>query len=207
MPHINLLPWRENLRKQRQRAFVKHAGLAFALGLGLVIFGHLVVQNQIDDQERRNAFLNQTIAGLDQQIAEIKALKETRAKLVARMEVIERLQQTRSYVVHAFDEIARTVPEGIILTKVALKNDRLLEINGISDTTARVADYLRNINRSQWLSNASIVGTGILAQDLSKPGSQTPASGLKGEYAFQITAQFGPPAAAGGVHDEEAAKP
>ncbi|MEW5973069.1 MAG: PilN domain-containing protein, partial [Pseudomonadota bacterium] len=141
MPRINLLPWRENLRKQRQRAFVKHAGLAFALALGFVVLGHVVVQSQIDDQEQRNAFLTETIADLDRQIAEIKALKETRANLVARMEVIERLQQTRSYVVHAFDEIARTVPEGIILTKVALKNDQQLEINGISDTAARVADY------------------------------------------------------------------
>ncbi|MGC8733054.1 MAG: PilN domain-containing protein, partial [Halothiobacillaceae bacterium] len=161
---------------------------------------------QIDNQEQRNAFLTQTIADLDRQIAEIKALKETRANLVARMEVIERLQQTRSYVVHAFDEIARTVPAGIILTKVALKNDQQLEINGISDTAARVADYLRNLNRSEWLSNASIVGTGILAQDTSKTGTQ-PALGVKGEYAFNITAQFSPPVVAGGANGEEARKP
>jgi len=206
MPRINLLPWRENLHKQRQRAFVKHAGLAFALALGGVVFGHIVVQSQIDDQEQRNAFLKQTIADLDRQITEIKTLKETRANLVARMEVIERLQQTRSYVVHAFDQIARTVPEGIILTKVALKNDQQLEISGISDTAARVADYLRNLNRAEWLSNASIVGTGILAQDLTKPGSQTPALGFKGEYAFNITAQFSPPAT-GGANGEEARKP
>jgi type IV pilus assembly protein PilN len=206
MPRINLLPWRENLRKQRQRAFVKHAGLAFALALGVVVFGHAVIQSQIDDQEQRNAFLTQTIADLDRQIAEIKALKETRANLVARMEVIERLQQTRSYVVHAFDEIARTVPEGIILTKIALKDDKLLEINGISDTAARVADYLRNLNRAQWLSNATIVGTGILAQDAAKTGTKS-APGVKGEYAFNITAQFSPPAAAGSANSEEARKP
>ncbi|MDM7322164.1 MAG: PilN domain-containing protein, partial [Gammaproteobacteria bacterium] len=191
MPRINLLPWREKLRKQRQRAFIQHAGLAFALALGGVILGHVVVQGQIDDQEQRNAFLTQTIADFDQQIAEIKALKETRANLVARMEVIERLQQNRSHVVHAFDEIARTVPEGIILTKVALKDDKLLEINGISDTAARVADYLRNLNRAAWLSDASIVGIGILAQDASNTGSNA-ALGRKGEYAVCCAAQFAP---------------
>lgn len=194
MPRINLLPWRENLRKQRQRAFVKHAVMIFALSVGGVILGHIAIQGQIDEQERRNAFLNQTIAELDRQIEEIKALKETRANLVARMEVIERLQQTRSYVVHAFDELVRTVPDGIVLTKVSLKDDKLLEINGVSDTAARVADYLRNINRAQWLSNASIVGSGILAQDGAKPGSK-PTAGVKGEYAFSIVAQFGPPSA------------
>lgn len=200
MPRINLLPWRETLRKQRQRAFVKHAGLAFGLALGGVVLAHVTIQRQIEEQEQRNAFLTQTIAELDQQIAEIKNLKETRANLVARMEVIERLQQTRSSVVHAFDELARTVPDGIILTKVALKDDKLLEINGISDTTARVADYLRRLNQAPWLSNASIVGTGILAQDSTKGAAKT--SAIKGEYAFNITAQFAPPAAADAPEDK-----
>lgn len=207
MARINLLPWRENLRKQRQRAFVRNAGLAFALALGGVVLGHVIVQGQIDNQQQRNAFLTQTIAELDRQIAEIKELKKTRANLVARMEVIEKLQQTRSYVVHAFDEIARTVPEGVVLTKVTLKNDQLLEINGISDTTARVADYLRNLNNATWVGNASIVGTGILAQDQAKLGPMATQGSFKGAYTFNITAQFGPPAPEGEANGQEASKP
>ncbi len=195
MAHINLLPWRENLRKQRQRAFVQQAGLAFLAAVGIVIFGHLFWQAKIDDQSRRNAFLSETIQEFDKQIAEIKALQETRARLVARMQVIESLQQNRSNVVHAFDALARTAPDGIVLTKVALKEDRLLEINGISDTAARVADYLRNLNSHPWLSQASIVGTGILAQELSKGGGQ-PLPGLEDAYAFSLTAVFGPPSSA-----------
>lgn len=191
MPRINLLPWREALRKQRQREFIIHAGLAFALAASGVVLVHVSILRQIEEQEQRNAFLTQTIAELDRQITEIKSLKETRSNLVARMEVIERLQQNRSYVVHAFDELARTAPDGIILTKVALKDDKILEINGISDTTARVAEYLRRLNQAQWLSNASIVGTGILAQDSAKAGQKT--SSLPGEYAFNITAEFAPP--------------
>ena len=207
MPRINLLPWRENLHKQRQRAFIRQASLAFVLALGGVVLGHVVVQAQIDNQAQRNAFLTQTIADLDRRIAEIKELKKTRANLLARMEVIEKLQQTRSYVVHAFDEIVRTVPDGIILTKVTLKDDQLLEINGISDTTARVADYLRNLNNATWVGNASIVGTGILAQDQAKLGALASQGGFRGEYTFNITARFGPPVPEGEAHGEEASKP
>lgn len=195
MAHINLLPWRENLRKQRQRDFYKHLGTGFVIALGIVILAHLTVQGEISYQEERNAFLQRTISELDKQVAEIKQIKETRANLVARMEIIQKLQDTRSYIVHVYDELARTVPDGIVLTNVTLKGGQVLEINGISDSAARVADYLRNLNKSDWMANASIIGSGILAQDDKDKtgGTKKQASAFKGEYAFFITAQFAPP--------------
>ncbi|TQV65450.1 MAG: PilN domain-containing protein [Halothiobacillaceae bacterium] len=193
MAHINLLPWRENLRKQRQRDFYKHLGAGFTIALGLVILGHLSVQGEITYQEERNAFLQQTIEDLDKQVVEIKRLKEARANLVARMEVIQKLQDTRSYVVHLYDELARTLPDGIVLTNVNLKGEQTLEINGVSDSAARVADYLRNLNKSDWLANASIVGSGILAQGEKDKAGAGKKHAFRGEYAFFITAQFAPP--------------
>ncbi len=195
MAHINLLPWRENLRKQRQRDFIKHLGTGFAIAVGLVILAHLTVQGEIDYQQERNAFLQRAIDDLDRQVAEINKLKETRANLVARMEVIQKLQETRSYIVHVYDELVRSVPEGIVLTNVSLKEGATLEINGISDSAARVADYLRNLNKSDWIRNAEIIGSGILAQDekdKAKSGSRPQSTAYRGEYAFFITARFGP---------------
>lgn len=207
MPRINLLPWRENLRKQRQRDFFKHLGAGLAVALGLVVAGHMYVQGEIDYQEQRNAFLQGTIGELDKQIAEIKQIKETRANLVARMEVIQTLQATRSYIVHVYDELARTLPDGIVLTNVSLKNGQMLEINGTSDSAARVADYLRNLNKSEWLKNASIIGSGILAQpDKPAQGGQPVKSAFKGEYAFFITTQFTPPAPEGDAAAQEGKK-
>ncbi|MEW6312226.1 MAG: PilN domain-containing protein [Pseudomonadota bacterium] len=199
MARINLLPWRENLRKQRQRDFFKHLGTGFAVAVGLVVLAHLIVQGEIDYQQERNAFLQRAIDDLDKQVAEINKLKETRANLVARMEIIQKLQDTRSLIVHVYDELARTVPEGIVLTNVSLKQGSILEINGISDSAARVADYLRNLNKSDWLSNAEIIGSGILAQDekeKAKGGTKNnQSSAYRGEYAFFITAHFGQPGA------------
>jgi len=208
MAHINLLPWRENLRKQRQRDFYKHLGAGLAVALGLVVAGHMYAQSEIDAQERRNTFLQETISELDKQITEIKQIKETRANLVARMEVIQNLQATRSHIVHVYDELARTLPDGIVLTNVSLKNGQILEINGMSDSAARVADYLRNLNTSTWLGHASIVGSGILAQsDKPASGGKPVKSAFKGEYAFFITAQFTPPASNGDAAAQEGKKP
>ncbi|MEW6445267.1 MAG: PilN domain-containing protein [Pseudomonadota bacterium] len=196
MARINLLPWRENLRKQRQREFIQHLGIGFVIALGLVVLGHLIVQNEIDYQRERNAYLKTTIDDLDKKVAEIKKLKETRANLVARMDVIQKLQETRSYIVHVYDELARTLPEGIVLTNVTLKEGRTIEINGISDSAARVADYLRNLNKSAWIRNAEIVGSGILAQDeKDKASGKQKSIAYRGEYAFFITANLTPPSA------------
>ena len=65
MPRINLLPWREALRKKRQKDFVTHAGLALIGAASIALLVHMVVQGQIDRQVERNAYLEKTVAELD----------------------------------------------------------------------------------------------------------------------------------------------
>ena len=197
MPRINLLPWREALRKKRQKDFVTHVGLAL-IGAGAIAFlAHTTVQGQIDDQIARNTYLEGVITDLDKKIEEIQALKKKRDDLIARMGAIEKLQATRSLIVRTFDALARTTPEGIILTKVGMgENANTITIDGFSDTTARVAEYLRNLNKDDLFENAEIIGEGILAKDQSAaPGAKSnkPTAGFDGRYAFSITATITPP--------------
>ncbi len=194
MPRINLLPWREALRKKRQKDFVTHAGLALIGAASIALLVHMVVQGQIDRQVERNAYLEKTVAELDKKIEEIKLLQKKRDDLVARMGAIEKLQATRSLIVKIFDALARATPEGIVLTNISLgEGAASIKINGLSDTTARVAEYLRSLNKSGLLSNAEIEGQGILAQDetAADPKRRT---AFDGNFAFSINAQITPPA-------------
>jgi type IV pilus assembly protein PilN len=195
MPRINLLPWREALRKKRQKDFITHAGLALIGAASIALLVHVAIQGQIDHQIERNTYLEKTIVDLDKKIEEIKALKKKREDLVARMDAIEKLQATRSLIVMLFDELARTTPEGIVLTKVSMgEGAATVQINGFSDTTARVAEYLRNINKSGLLANAEIIGEGILAKDAKAGGGQpSKKAGFDGEFAFSINAIVTPP--------------
>jgi type IV pilus assembly protein PilN len=151
MAHINLLPWREKLRKQRQREFgmmIVGALIVTVLGMG---YWHLFVQGQIDHQNDRNRYLEGEIAKVDKEIREIRELERTRQKLISRMKVIEDLQVSRPQIVHLFDELVTVVPDGAFLTQLVQQGQNLV-LNGRAQSNARVSTYMRNIEASPWMS-------------------------------------------------------
>jgi type IV pilus assembly protein PilN len=156
MPRINLLPWRDELRKQRQRNFTIAAGAAVVVGVGVILLTRMTLGNMIENQNERNDLLKTEIAGLDKQITEIEGLENQKERLLARMEIIERLQQSRPEVVHLFDELARTLPEGVYLSSVK-QTGRSLEISGGAESSTRVSTYMRNIDASEWLTDPGLI--------------------------------------------------
>lgn len=151
MPSINLLPWRQELRKRRQKQFAMGSVAALVAALLVTLVAHFWVSSLIDAQERRNDLLKSEIAALDKKIEEINALEEQKARMLARMEVIDKLQQSRPQVVQLFDQIARTLPEGVYLTSVK-QTDRKLELVGVAQSSTRVSALMRNIDASETLS-------------------------------------------------------
>ena len=155
MPRVNLLPWREQKRIQRRNQFFTALGGA-VLVAGLVTWvGHQIMQGMIDHQQERNDLLKTEIAALDLRIAEIDELELKKDRLLARMEIIEQLQRSRPEVVYLFDELARSLPDGVYLT--ALKQSgRQLEIQGSAESNTRVSAFMRNIDRSDWLTQPDL---------------------------------------------------
>jgi type IV pilus assembly protein PilN len=155
MPRINLLPWRELERKVRRREFMVAAGAAvFAAGV-FVLGGKLVYSSWTDAQIEKNNLLKKEIVKLDAQIADIQDLENRKQRLVARMEIIERLQRKRPEIVHLFDELVKTVPEGVYLTQIK-ENGNKLEIHGVAQSSTRVSTFMRNIDGSMWMDNPQL---------------------------------------------------
>lgn len=155
MAHINLLPWREELRKEQARQFATITGLSLALTGALVFLVHVTFDNQINHQKGRNQILKDEIATLDASLKQIEELEETKAQLLARMDVIQSLQQRRPQIVHLFDDIVRTVPEGIYLTELTQQTDQLT-IKGVAESNGRVSAYMRNIDASDWMATPKL---------------------------------------------------
>jgi type IV pilus assembly protein PilN len=150
MARINLLPWREELRKQKRKDFLTAmGGLAF---LTLVAFGfvHTRIDNLQKYQEQRNATLEQEIARLDEKLGEIKNIEEIKNKLLAKISQIQQLQESRPEVVHLLDEIPRNTPDGVFLTKFTQTGQDLV-FEGKSQSNARVSAFMRAIDLSSWL--------------------------------------------------------
>ena len=125
MANINLLPWREEQRKELTQQFLIVMGVCAAF-TAMVIFGvHIFISNQIDYQVDRNSFLKNEITRLDKELKQIADLENTKEKLLSRMEVIQSLQQRRPQIVHLFDELVRTLPEGIYLNTITQSGKKL----------------------------------------------------------------------------------
>jgi type IV pilus assembly protein PilN len=155
MAHINLLPWREEIRLEKTRQFFSVTVLSLLLTGACIFVVHFIFNGQINHQNYRNRILEDEIKTLDTALTQIAELEETKAQLLARMDIIQSLQQRRPQIVHLFDDFVRTVPEGIYLTAIEQEGKKLT-IKGVAESNGRVSAYMRNIDASAWMSTPKL---------------------------------------------------
>lgn len=155
MPRINLLPWREQQRTDRKKAFGVGLGAAFLGAAVLAGLAYLFFGQMIDSQRARNLRLREEIKTLDKQIEQINSFEEQKRQNLARMQIIEKLQQSRPEIVHVFDTITKIIPDGIYLTSLTQTDDKF-KIVGLTQTPSRVAPFLETIESSEWLKEAEL---------------------------------------------------
>ena len=147
MARINLLPWREEQRKERQRQFMSSLLLTAILGVVLVFLTGFIFDQKISHQQSRNQLVQGEIQKLEVRIKKIEELERTRARLISRKQVIERLQASRSTTVELLDKLAKSIPVGITLTTVRQQGNALALV-GTSQSNARVSAYLRELEKN-----------------------------------------------------------
>ncbi len=182
MAKINLLPWREEKRQERQKHFIALVIAIAVISGGLVFLANQGMNMMISGQEARNDFLRGEIRSLDRKITEIEDLESTRDSLISRKEVIERLQENRSLMVHLFNQIAQTVPEGITLNSLRQTGTELT-IVGTTESESRVSDYMRRIESASWLHRPELR---IVQARSGEQNSEQP-------FRFELRAQIGSP--------------
>ncbi|MCQ4321003.1 type 4a pilus biogenesis protein PilN [Stutzerimonas stutzeri] len=184
MARINLLPWREQLREERkQRFLVSLAGVAVA-AVGLLFLADQYYTHAIERQSARNDFVRKEIAVLDTRIAEIKELRERRQQLLERMKIIQDLQGNRPIIGRVFDQLVRTLPDGVYFTGLKMTGKNIA-IVGAAESNNRVSNLMRNLDGSDWLD----------APNLNEVKAVT-AGAVDQENLFQLTVQQTQPAAA-----------
>ncbi|WP_025130296.1 PilN domain-containing protein [Pseudomonas sp. PH1b] len=163
MAGINLLPWRETERALRRKRFLLALAAMVLLGLALVLLIDGFIARAIERQQARNHYLGQATARLDQQIASIHELKARRQQLLERMEVIEGLQGNRSASVRIFEQLARSLPDGVYFTEVDLQGQSL-SVSGAAESNNRVSDLMRNLQAAQGFAAPSLTEVKNAAQ-------------------------------------------
>lgn len=167
MARINLRPWREELRAEKQKQFVMLLlGAAIVAG-GLSFLWKTNADSRIAYQQSRNAYIETATRKLDEQIKEIESLKHKRDELLARMKVIQDLQGKRPVIVRVFDELVRTVPDGLYFSDLKKTGDRL-EIVGMVESNSRISSLMRQFEESDWFTNPIL--TNVSAADTRRAG-------------------------------------
>jgi type IV pilus assembly protein PilN len=156
MIRINLLPHREQKRRERRKQFYVLSGLMIALGASIAFLGHTYLAGFVEQQERRNGFLKTEIAKLDEEIAEIRRLREQIDALLARKQVIESLQGNRTEIVHLLNELVHRMPDGVHLRSIRQTGSRVT-LTGYAQSNARVSHLMRNLDASPFLGNPGLV--------------------------------------------------
>lgn len=153
MAHINLLPWREEAQKAKQREFITILAAIALVVTFVVLMVNQVYQMRIEGQQSRNEFLRVEIAKLDQRIAEIKTLNDKKSELETRISVVEQLQRSRNVGTQVLDSIAKIVPGGVYLTLLK-KQGNMLILSGKSESNNHLANMIREIERSDLFEGA-----------------------------------------------------
>ena len=164
MSNINLLPWREARALRQKKQFGAMLGIFLAITASLGFAADWLVKQQISHQQQRNQRLLQEMTILDAQLGEIRLLKERRKELIDRMQLIEQLQMRRNLPVRLFNQLPSLVPNGVYLNTLALQSNRI-DVNGKTEAYGRVANMMRRIDGSGWLSQSQI--STIFAADVA----------------------------------------
>lgn len=155
MPRINLLPWREQQRTDRKKAFGVGLGIATIGALALAGLAYVFIGQMVSSQQARNALLREEIKKLDKKNEEINNLEQEKEQMIARMQIIEKLQQSRPEIVHVFDSFVKLIPDGMYLTGIT-QTDQKFKMVGITQSPAYVASFLEAISTSEWLKDQEL---------------------------------------------------
>jgi type IV pilus assembly protein PilN len=157
MAQINLLPWRDERRAELKKEFLAVLSAVSIFAVLILFIIDLVVGGQIQNQNNRNAHLNNNIKELNEQVQEIRDMQRTRTQMLDRMKVIQELQGNRPIIVRILDQLVRTVPDGVFYTSLRATNQTIF-INGIAESNNRVSSLMRRLDASDWFAGPNLAG-------------------------------------------------
>jgi len=164
MARINLRPWREERRAEQQREFLGMLAGFAVLGLVYIFLANMQISSSIENQQARNNFLSSEIAILDDKIKEIDELRKKRDELIERMRVIQELQGNRPVIVYLFDELVRTLPDGLYYSSLERKGETI-SLQGLAESNNRISTLMRRLDASDWFEQPNLTSVKALDED------------------------------------------
>jgi type IV pilus assembly protein PilN len=155
MARINLLPWRDWERERKKKEFFTNLFGVLVFGGVMLFIAGWTLDNNLEYQNSRNAFLQKEIDALNVRIAEIQTLQKEKKELLARMDVIQQLQGNRPIIVHVFDQLVETLSKGLHFRNLEMSGTEL-KVSGTAESNNRISGLMRNIDESEWFAQPNL---------------------------------------------------
>jgi type IV pilus assembly protein PilN len=188
MANINLLPWRERERGERKQQFLINLGIAAGIAFLILLAVDRFIVSKIDNQNGRNVYLAQQIEILDKELAEIRQLQQQKKDLSERMAVIQNLQGMRPVIVRLFDELVRTLPDGVYYDTITT-TEQSISIEGVAESNSRVSALMRALDDSEWFADPNLRQVSAVSGATNAAGGQD-----TGRNRFQLMVSITTPA-------------
>ena len=156
MIRINLLPYKEEIRKAKRQQFYSMAVMFVILGAAVVGLVYTAIGFAIDSQRSSNKVLQDAINAAKAEVEEIAQIKAQAKALLGRKSSIETLQSDRANTVHLLSDLVQQTPEGVYLISVK-QTGSLVTIKGYTQSNSRVSNYMRNIESSNWMASPQLI--------------------------------------------------
>ncbi|EKT4456576.1 PilN domain-containing protein [Pseudomonas putida] len=150
MMRLNLLPWRERQRQAALRRFRGQLVAGALLALCAVMLVDQLARQRGQQQVLANTQRQATLDVLGEQVQPLAEVRAQHEALLARAVALEGLRAHQDVLAGVFADLEGALPEGVQLLDLSLDSDRL-QMTGVAASGAVVAQFMRDLNRSNAL--------------------------------------------------------
>jgi type IV pilus assembly protein PilN len=153
---VNLLPYREQIKKEQIKQFSLLMGL-FAIVASFILFLiYSLISLEVDAQKSRNQYIETQNKKLDQDIKSIASLKDEIKETLAKRKVVEDLQVDRSDAVSILNALSLQLPEATTLKSISQSNQKIT-IVGTTTSNNKVSSYMTNLSNTDVFINPELI--------------------------------------------------
>jgi len=190
IPGLNLMPWRDDLIREKKRSYMMGAILAGVLGCGLTFGFWSFYNNDLNNNIAANAIIEARSAETDARLEQLKDIDLKREQMIKRMDLIQGLQSQRPVVVSILNSVVDQMPNEAFLTSLS-KDEGTFTFTGKASDATVVAEFMRSLKKTGWFNN--IFMSSYIAYTENPHATQKPSSVTRAEDkygSFIVTADL-----------------
>jgi len=185
MSKINLLPWREALKKVKNQIFYVILGFLIAANVLVTVLIDRYLNYKVAVENANIQYINSELKKAKEEVAEVRSLQHNKKQLLERMNIIQSLQADRPSAVKLLDMVPRVLPDGLYLVNLSRKeavpetettptnekektSDTVAKktglgnkkysvvIQGVALTNGSISVFLKNLEKVKWVSEVKL---------------------------------------------------